>query len=266
MRIIVCIKQVPDTTEIRIDPETNTLIREGVPSILNPYDQFAVEEAIRVRGMVGSGTITVLSMGPPQARTALMKCLALGADDAVLLSDRAFAGADTWATSFTLAKAIQNIGEFDLILCGLQAIDGDTAQVGPELSEHLGIPQITYVEEVMNLNDGKVEVKKQTEDGFQILLATTPALFCLMPSTSFEPGIPPMSGILKAKRKPFQVWDAATLNCDPSRLGLEGSFTRVIRTYPPPSRGQGQILEGNPSECVSKLVPILLREGMIKGR
>lgn len=266
MRIIVCVKQVPDTTEIRIDPETKTLIREGVPSILNPYDQFAVEEAIRIRGMAGVGTITILSMGPPQARTALMKCLALGADDAILLSDRSFAGADTWATSFTLAKAIQNLGDFDLILCGLQAIDGDTAQVGPELAEHLRIPQITYVEEVTDLQGDRIEVKKQTEDGYQILQVTTPTLLCLMPSTSFEPGIPPMSGILKAKRKPLQVLDAGTLDCDPSKLGLNGSFTRVIRTYPPPMRGQGLILEGSTPERISQLIPILLAEGILKGR
>jgi len=264
MRMIACIKQVPDTTEVRIDPKTNTLIREGVPSILNPYDQFALEEGLRIRNMRGEGKITVLSMGPPQARSALMKCLALGADDAVLLSDRTFAGADTWATSFTLSEAVRQLGEFDVVLCGQQAIDGDTAQVGPELAQNLGIPQVTYVEEVTKAEGKKLELRKQTEEGYQIIEVRTPVLLSLMPSTSFEPGIAPMSGILKAKRKPFEIWDAAKLGGESSRFGLDGSFTQVVKTYPPPSRGKGIILEGDPAEAVLQLIPPLVRDGIIK--
>ena len=264
MNIIVCVKQVPDTTEVRIDPETNTLIREGVPSILNPYDQFALEEGIRIRDQAGGGSITVLSMGPPQARSALMKCLALGADSAILLSDRVFAGADTWATSFTLAEAIRKIGDFDIILCGQQAIDGDTAQVGPEIAQGLGIPQVTYVEEISKVGNGTLELRKQTEDGYEIIEAEIPVLLTLMPSTSFEPGIPPMSGILKAKRKPYEVWDASVLGADPSRFGLEGSFTKVVRTYAPPPRGKGLILTGDLSEAIPELVSSLVRDRIIK--
>lgn len=265
MRIIVCVKQVPDTTEVRIDPVTNTLVREGVPSILNPYDQFALEEGIRIRDVVGEGTITVLSMGPPQARSALMKCLALGADNAILLSDRAFAGADTWATSFTLVEAIRKIGDFDIILCGQQAIDGDTAQVGPEIAQGLGIPQVTYVEEISKIENGTLELRKQTEEGYEIIDADSPVLLTLLPSTSFEPGIPSMRGILKAKKKPYDVWDASTLGSDPSQFGLEGSFTQVVRTYAPPSRGKGLILQGNPSEAISELVSSLVRDRIIQG-
>ncbi len=266
MRIIVCIKQVPDTTEVRIDPKTNTLIREGVPSILNPYDQFALEEGIRVRELAGGGKITVLTMGPPQARTALVKCLALGADDAILLSDRAFAGADTWATALTLSHAVRKMGEFDLILCGQQAIDGDTAQVGPELAENLGLPQVTYVEELNGVTGNKLELRKQIEDGYQQIEVQLPALLTLMPSTSFEPGIPPMSGIMKAKRKPFDIWDAEAIGGDPETLGLEGSFTQVVKTYPPPSRGESMILDGSPEETASKLVSFLVKDGIIKER
>lgn len=266
MRIIVCIKQVPDTTEVRIDPETNTLIREGVPSILNPYDQFALEEGLRIRKLTGDGQITVLSMGPPQARSALMKCLALGADDAILLSDRAFAGADTWATALTLSYAIKKVGEFDLILCGQQAIDGDTAQVGPELAEDLGIPQVTYVEELTSISGNKLELRQEIEDGYQDIEIELPALLTFMPNTSFEPGIPPMSGILKAKRKPFEVWDAEAIGADTSALGLEGSFTQVVKTYPPPSRGDSMILEGTPPEIASKLAAVLLKDGLITER
>ena len=155
MRYIVCVKQVPDTNEVKIDPKTNTLIREGVPSILNPFDQFALEEAIKMKNE--GDEIVAISMGPPQAKKALMKCLALGADRAILLSDRAFAGADTFATAFTLAGAIKKIGKYDVIFTGLQAIDGDTAQVGPEIAAQLVIPQLTYVEEVLKIEGKKLE-------------------------------------------------------------------------------------------------------------
>ncbi len=266
MRIIVCVKQVPDTTEIKIDPKTNTLIREGVESILNPYDQFAVEESVRIRDLAGEGKITVISMGPPQARSALMKCLALGVDDAVLLSDRAFAGADTWATSYTLSLAINKLGPFDLILCGQQAIDGDTAQVGPELAQHLGIPQVTYAEKVEAGEGRKIEVHKQTEEGYQVLEVKLPALLATMPPTSFEPGYPPMSGILKAKKKPLEVWDAESIGAHSSKIGLDGSFTEVVKTYSPPSRGECAFLEGEPREAVGKLVEPLLKKGIISER
>lgn len=267
MRIIVCVKQVPDTTEVKIDPETNTLIREGVPSILNPYDQFALEESVRLRelmkekGVEEPIEILVLSMGPPQARSALLKCLALGADRAVLLTDRKFAGADTYATSYTLSKAIEKLGAYELIFCGQQAIDGDTAQVGPELAQHLRLPQVTYVERVEDVEltkAGKLKsllVKKQVEDGYAFIEVRLPALLAGIPPTSFEPTAPPFKGIMGAKRKPFEVWGVEELEGDPAAYGLEGSLTQVIKTYPPPVRERGTIIEGvEAEEAVKKLL------------
>ncbi len=165
MKIIVCIKQVPATTKVKINPETNTLIREGVESIINPFDAYAIEEGVRVREHCG-GTVTVLTMGPPQAEAALREAISLGADEAVLLSDRAFAGSDTWATSYALAQGIKKVGDFDLIVCGKQAIDGDTAQVGPGIAEFLGIPFVAYIRKIEEINDSLLRVERLMDDGY----------------------------------------------------------------------------------------------------
>jgi electron transfer flavoprotein beta subunit len=265
MKLVVCVKQVPDTTEVKIDPRTHTLIRDGVPSILNPYDHYAVEECVRIKEEISEGSVTVITMGPPQARSALMRCLALGADDAVLISDKAFAGSDTFATAYTLSKAIKKLGSFDMVFCGQQAIDGDTAQVGPELAQQLGIPQVTYVEKIEIDDKHKFTIHKQTEDGYHILEAKAPLLLALLPPTSFQPVHPPMSSILKAKKKPYTVWDAKTLGSDKSNYGLEGSFTQVIKTYSPPSRGECEIIEEDGKKAAKKLGEILLKhEALIK--
>ncbi len=266
MKLIACIKQVPDTTEVKIDPKTHTLIREGVPSILNPYDHYAVEECVRIKGKIGEGSVTVITMGPPQARSALMRCLALGADNAVLISDKAFAGSDTFATAFTLSLAIKKLGSFDMVFCGQQAIDGDTAQVGPELAQQLGIPQVTYVEKVDIDDKHKLTIHKQTEDGYNILETKVPILLALLPPTSFQPEHPPMSSILKAKKKPYNVWDAKTLGGDKSKFGLEGSFTQVIKTYSPPPRGNCIIIEGANKDSAKKLGEILLKNEALTKR
>jgi len=266
MKFIVCIKQVPDTTEVKVDPKTHTLIREGVPSILNPYDQFAVEECVRIREEIGEGSISVITMGPPQARSALMRCLAHGADEAILISDKAFAGSDTWATAYTLSHAIKKIGSFDMVFCGQQAIDGDTAQVGPEIAQQLGIPQITYVEKVSLDKTHKLTIHKQTDGGDQILEAKLPILLALLPPSSFQPEHPPMSSILKAKRKPFNIWDANILGGDKSKFGLDGSFTQVIKTYTPPSRGECEMIEDDPKEAAKKLSKILCKNEALAKR
>jgi len=266
MKMIVCVKQVPDTTEVKIDPRTHTLIRDGVPSILNPYDHFAVEECVRIKEKIGEGSVTVITMGPPQARSALMRCLAIGADDAVLISDKTFAGSDTFATAYTLSQAIRKLGPFDMVFCGQQAIDGDTAQVGPELAQQLSIPQITYVEKVEIDDKHKLTIHKQTEDGYHILEAKVPILLALLPPSSFQPEHPPMSSILKAKKKPYNVWDAKTLGCDESKFGLEGSFTQVIKTYSPPPRGKCVIIEGEDKEAAKKLGEILLKHEALTKR
>jgi electron transfer flavoprotein beta subunit len=264
------VKQVPDTTEVKIDPKTNTLVREGVPSILNPFDQFALEEAFKVRKALvvenpendGKIEIVVLSMGPPQAKKALMKCLALGADRAILLSDRAFAGADTFATAFTLTEAIKKIGDYAVIFTGLQAIDGDTAQVGPEIAAQLGIPQITYVEEVIKIKGKKLEAKAQTDDGYNILEAKLPVLIAGITPSSFEPTNPPMMSIIKAKKKPFETWSADDFEVEKSNFGLEGSLTQVIRVFPPPKREKGEIFTDEPKIAVEKLLDKLSDVGV----
>lgn len=261
MKFIVCVKQVPDTTQVKIDPVTNTLIREGVPSILNPFDQFVLEEAIRIKQE--NDEIVVISMGPPQAKKALLKCLALGGDTAILLSDRAFAGADTFATSYTLVQAIKKIGDFGIIFCGLQAIDGDTAQVGPEVASLLGIRQITYVESIEEVSEKKLVAKVQTDDGYKIVESTLPTLITGITPSSFEPTNPPMMSIIKAKKKPFFTWDADELGGDKDKYGLNGSLTQVIRVYSPPAREKGVLIEDEPEIAVKKLMDLLSKDKVI---
>jgi electron transfer flavoprotein beta subunit len=264
MKLVVCVKQVPDTTEVKVDPKTHTLVRDGVPSILNPYDHYAVEECVRIKEEIGEGSVIVITMGPPQARSALMKCLALGADEAVLISDKAFAGSDTFATAYTLSQAIRKLGSIDMVFCGQQAIDGDTAQVGPEIAQQLGIPQVTYVEKIEIDDKHKLTIHKQTEDGYHILETKAPILLALLPPTSFQPEHPPFSSIMKAKKKPFNIWDAKNLGGDESKFGLDGSFTQVIKTYTPPSRGECEIIEKEGKEAAKKLGEILLKNEALK--
>ncbi len=240
MDIIVCVKQVPDTTEVKIDPQTNTLIRQGVPSIVNPFDKNAVEAALQLKEQHG-GKVTVISMGPPQAQESLKECLAMGADEAVLISDRAFGGADVLATSYTLAAAIRKIGRYDLVLCGKQAIDGDTAQVGPEIAEHLGIAQITYVAKLAVEGDN-VRVEREHEDGYEILETKLPVLLSVVKSIN-EPRFPTIKGKMRASRTKIPVWGAADLAVDPDCIGLKGSPTQVRRIFTPPQRTQGVVIQ-----------------------
>jgi electron transfer flavoprotein alpha/beta subunit len=252
MEIIVCVKQVPDTTEVKIDPKTNTLIRQGVPSIVNPFDKNAVEEALQLKDKHG-GKVTVISMGPPQATEALKECLAMGADEAILMSDRIFGGADTLATSRTLAAAIKKIGHFDVILCGKQAIDGDTAQVGPEIAEHLDIAQITYVSK-LEINDTIVRAEREHEEGYQVIEAKLPVLLSVVKSIN-EPRYPNIKGRMKANRKEIPVWTAADVEAQPELIGLKGSPTQVRRIFTPQQRVQGEIIqEENARAAVDRLL------------
>lgn len=240
MEIIVCVKQVPDTTEVKIDPQTNTLIRQGVPSIVNPFDKNALEEALKLKEKHG-GRVTVISMGPPQAAEALKECIAMGADEAVLLSDRAFGGADTLATSRTLAAGIKKFGNFDVILCGKQAIDGDTAQVGPELAEHLAISQLTYVSK-LEITDGVVRVEREHEEGYEVIETTLPVLISVVKSIN-EPRYASIKGRMKANRKEVPVWTAADVDVNLDEIGLKGSPTQVRRIFTPQQRVQGEIIQ-----------------------
>lgn len=252
MEIVVCVKQVPDTTEVKIDPATNTLIRQGVPSIVNPFDRNAVEAGLQLKDKHG-GKVTVITMGPPQAKEALKECLAMGADEAILVSDRAFGGADTLATSYTLAKAIEKIGRYDVILCGKQAIDGDTAQVGPETAEHLGIPQITYAAKIDIAGD-TARVEREHEDGYEVIEVKLPLLLSVVKSIN-EPRFPTVKGTMKANRANIPVWTAGDLAVDEQKLGLKGSPTQVRRIFTPPSRTEGIVIqEATAREAVAVLI------------
>ncbi|MDP3790096.1 MAG: electron transfer flavoprotein subunit beta/FixA family protein [Candidatus Omnitrophota bacterium] len=255
MNIIVCIKQVPDTTDVKIDPVTNTLIREGVASVINPFDTYAVEEAIRLKEKFG-GKVIILTMGPPQASQALKEAISVGADEAILLSDRAFAGSDTLATSYTLSSGIRKIGSFDLILCGKQASDGDTAQVGPGISTHLNIPQVTYVKKVENIADNKARVERMVEEGFEIIEVPLPCLMTVVKEIN-EPRLPSLKGKMKATKAEITTWTAKDLGLDPAKLGLNGSPTKVVKIFTPPPRTGGQILKGEPDEVAGKLAELL---------
>ena len=239
MKIIVCIKQVPDTNEVKIDPVKGTLIRDGVPSIINPDDKNALEEALRLKDEMGA-YVTVLTMGPPQAANALREALAMGANEAILLSDRAFGGSDTWATSLTLAKAVEKIG-YDIIFAGRQAIDGDTAQVGPEMAEHLGIPQITYVEKV-EVNGMELKVKKALEDGYEIIRVKLPCLLTCIKELNF-PRYMNMYDIFTCFSKDVKIMTADDLGIDKSKLGLLGSPTKVKSSFTKGPKGHGEKID-----------------------
>lgn len=252
MEIVVCVKQVPDTTEIKIDPVTNALIRQGVPSIVNPFDKNALEAALQLREKHG-GKVTVVSMGPPQAKEALKECLALGADTAILISDRAFGGSDTLATSYALAAVMRKLGNYDMILCGKQAIDGDTAQVGPEMAEHLGIAQLTYVSKV-EVEGTTVRVEREHEDGYDIIEAELPVLLSVVKSIN-EPRFPTVRGTMKANRAEIPVWTAADLEVDSNKLGFKGSPTQVRKTFTPPLRQNGVVIQKDTArEAVAELI------------
>ena len=258
MNIIVCIKQVPDTTNVRIDPETNTLIRSGVECIINPFDMYAIEEAIRLKEKFG-GKVIIVTMGPPQAEDALRQAISLGADEAILVSDRAFAGSDTWATSYTLSRVLNKIGDYHIIICGKQAIDGDTAQVGPGISAHLDIPQITYVKRIEEVTSSRIRAERMTEEGYEIIDSPLPCLITVVKEIN-EPRLPSLKGKIKAKKAEIKKWEAKDLEVDPALLGLNGSPTKVVKIFSPPPRKGGQIIEGDAKEISEKLVGLLKDE------
>lgn len=252
MHFVVCIKQVPDTTDVRIDPKTNTLMREGVASIINPFDMYAIEEALRLRERVG-GKVTAISMGPPQAEAALREAIAMGADAGILISDRAFAGSDTWATSYTLACALRKIGDCDVVICGKQASDGDTAQVGPGIACHLDLPQITYVRKIEKIDNKHLVAERLLESGYEVVEVPVPCLLTVVKEIN-EPRLPSLKGKMAAKKAQIPVWKAADLGAEPGGLGLDGSPTKVVRIFTPPARQGGLILRGEPEEVVGQLV------------
>lgn len=258
-KIIVCAKQVPDTNVIKINPKTGTLIREGVPSILNPDDANALEEALKIKDEHPDTHITVVTMGPPQASDLLFECIAMGADEGVLVSDRAVGGSDTWATSNVLDAAIKKIGDFDLVLAGRQAIDGDTAQVGPQIAEKLNLPQVTYVEEFHIDDDMKnITVKRQLEDGYEMIKLQTPCMLTAIKELN-TPRYMTMKGIFMDKSDITKTWNAKDIEVDLNTVGLEASPTNVFRSFTPAPKGKGIVLEGDTERDVADSLLVHLK-------
>ncbi len=261
--IIVCVKQVPETTNVKINKDTNTIIREGNNSIINPFDLYAVEEAIRLKESLG-GNVTAISMGIPHVEELLREVIAMGADNAVLLSDRAFAGADTLATSYTLAAGIRKISSYDLIICGRQSTDGDTAQVGPSLAEKLGIPHITCVSKIEEISKDCIKCYRLLEDGYEVVEMRLPGLITVVKEIN-EPRLPSIFGLRKAMRAEIPIWTANDINIDNTLCGISGSPTYVVDTFSPNHQIENEILNGEPEEqakiVINKLMDIIYKKG-----
>jgi electron transfer flavoprotein alpha/beta subunit len=261
MKIVVCIKQVPEVTNVQVDPKTGTLIREGVKSILNPFCEYALDHAVRFARTNENTQVIAITMGPPQARDAILRCLELGADQGILITDRKFAGADTWATAYTLAEAIRiAVPDFDLILVGKQAIDGDTAQVGPEIAEILGLPQITYgIDMELSGNKKKVRVKKEVERGYEIIESVLPALVTFSKGEMVRRA-PSFVDILDARKKPIRIITANDLQIPEESLGLQGSFTQVVKVFPPPEKKSSRVIQDIEADQAAREIIAFLRE------
>lgn len=251
MNIVVCIKQVPDTAEIKINPETNTLMREGVPSIINPFDLHAIEAGLQLKEKMG-GKVTVLTMGPPQAESSLREAIAMGSDEAVLLSDRAFAGSDTWATSYTLARAIQKLGT-DIVFCGKQAIDGDTAQVGPETAEFLNIPHISYVSKIAEIKSDHIRVHRLMDEGYDVVESSIPVLLTVVKELN-KPRMVSLKGKIAAKKAEIKKMGMADIGADDNSLGLKGSPTKVKNIFAPETKADRKMLYGTSDEITNNLL------------
>jgi electron transfer flavoprotein beta subunit len=250
MNIVVCVKQVPDTTIVKIDPKTGTLIREGVPSIINPEDKHALEEALVLKDRYGA-KVTVVSMGPPQAQAALREALAMGADEAILLAGREFAGSDTLATSYALSAVLRKL-DYDIVFAGRQAIDGDTAQVGPEIAEHLNIPQVTYVQEV-KIEGDTLYVKRALEDGYELIEVKVPVLLTAIKELN-KPRYMNVYDIFASKDKEIKVWGINDIEVDRTQLGLAGSPTKVKKSLTKEVKGQGELINKPVDEAVEYLI------------
>ncbi|RXT14014.1 electron transfer flavoprotein subunit beta/FixA family protein [Ammoniphilus sp. CFH 90114] len=264
MHILVCIKQVPDTKIIKVDPKTNTLDRRGVPAILNPYDAHAVEEAVRLKQKYG-GQVSVLTMGPPQAVAAIKKCIQIGADAGYMISDRAFAGADTLATSYALTKAIEKLTKqqpIDLILTGKMTIDGDTGQVGPGIARRLDIPPLTSVKKIEAINEigREIVVHRKLPDGYEVIQSTLPCLLAVEKEIN-EVSYSPLPNMIRAARYAPTIWSVNDLeDVDRTQLGLKGSPTIVGKMFSPPKPEGGKMLEGSPDQQVKQIIDVLLKE------
>ncbi len=260
MRFIVLIKQVPDTGEVKIDPETNTLIRAGVPSIVNPFDLYAVEEALRLKERLG-GEVVALTMGPPQAEDAIKEVISMGVDEGILLTDRRLAGSDTLATSYSLASAIKKIGDFHLILCGKQAIDGDTGQVGPGVAEWLSIPQATFVRKINSIDENEIEVESLWEDRIAVYKMKLPALITVVKEINV-PRLPSLRGKMRARKYEVIKWNIEDIGVEEERVGLKGSPTEVVEIFTPPPKTGGKKID-DVDQGVKETVEFLKKIGVV---
>ncbi len=260
MNIIVCIKQVPDTNQMKFDKETYSLVREGVPFIINPFDENAIEAGLQIKEEHG-GSVTVITMGPMQAKDSLRHAIAMGADQAILLSDRRFALADTLATSYTLATAIKKIGNFHIILFGKQSIDSDTAQVGPSVAEFLNIPQITYARKI-KIENNTVIAERAIDDYIEVMQSSIPVAITVVREIN-KPRHPSLKGVLRAKKIDIPVWTPEDIDADPARIGKSGSATVVTGTFTPSLRGKNEIISGTPEEIAEKLFEKLRESNII---
>jgi electron transfer flavoprotein beta subunit len=256
LNVIVCVKQVPGTNEVKMNKETNTIIRESAEAIINPFDEYAIEEGVRIKENT-DGSVTVLSMGIPQVADLLRETIAVGVDNAVLLSDKAFAGADSLATAYALSMGVKKIGKYDLIICGKQATDGDTAQVGPSLAEKLGIPHTTYVRKIEQITENYIRCQRMTEDGYEVIEMPLPAVITVVKEIN-EPRLPSIKGKLKAKKTEVMVYNADDIGADKNLCGLKGSPTQVVKTFVPEHEISGEIIEGTSREQAQKLVQKLM--------
>jgi electron transfer flavoprotein beta subunit len=261
MNIVVCLKQVPGTTEVKIDPRTNTIVRQGIKNIINPFDSYALEEGVRLKERY-SGKVTAVSMGPPQAEEALREAISVGADEGILLSDPAFAGADTLATAYTLAVAIRKLGQYDLIICGRQTIDGDTGQVGPELAEMLGVPVVAYVSQIEEVNGGQIRVRRLVEDGYEVIETLLPAVITVVKEINV-PRLPSLRGVARSKSTAIPVWTIHELGVEERTVGLSGSATQIIEVFSPQRTCQGEIFQGELESQVECLIGKLKDAGVI---
>ena len=263
MKIVVCVKQVPATSDAKIDPETKRIVREGAKAILNPFDLYAIEEAIAVREQAG-GEVIALSMGPESAKNALVEALSMGADRAILLSDRAFGGSDTWATSYALARAIATIGGVDLVICGKQAVDGDTAQVGVGIAAKLDMLQAANVWKVESISRDSITVKRMNEKGWDIVRLRYPALLTVLKDIN-EPRVPKLRDARLARNADIPVWKPEDIGAEDNKIGLKSSPTQVVRTAPLPARGNAtRRLEGSPEEMAKALAQELRDRGFVR--
>lgn len=256
MKIIVCIKQVPGTNEVKIDPITNTIIRENVPAIINPFDTYAIEEAVRIKERTGA-FIYGLSMGIPNATEMLKEAISLKIDKGILMTDRKFAGADSLATSYALSKGVEKIGEFDVIICGKQATDGDTAQVGPSLAKTLGIAYATDISRIIEIKQNKMLCLKITDDGYEEIQVKLPALITVVKEINM-PRLPSIKSMKVAKKAEIEIVTFDAINADENRTGLKGSPTQVRKTFVPLHNVNNQMIEGTTAEKAEKLSEILL--------